>query len=83
MKIKVISNGTTQGTRVLTENGEKIEGCVSAEWKIDMENIAQLTLKFVGVGVEVEGDLMDVSEFGDEWKQYKHKEIVDEEESSE
>lgn len=59
MKIRIISDGTGPGTRVVDERGEKVEMVTAVKWKLDdPRGLATAELTFVKVPVEVEGELM-------------------------
>ena len=63
MKIKIVSDGSSAGTYIETETGERLEGVVGVRWSIDVANIAQCTVEFVKIPVEVES--VNVSLIGD------------------
>lgn len=60
MKIKIISDGTRQGTRIVNaKTGEEIEGVVSVEWDMSVrygDFESQLTLEIANVQLELVGD---------------------------
>ena len=60
MKVKIISDGTSIGTRIVNaETGEPIEGCRAAHWICDMDEyqVATAILEFINVPVEIIGEL--------------------------
>jgi len=57
MKLKIISNGTDLGTKVVdAETGSVVEGVTSIEWKIAAGKYAEATIKCISIPVEVEID---------------------------
>ena len=58
MRIKITSNGTWHGTRIVNaETGEVIEGVMTAAWEVtDPTELARVTLEVTGVEVELEGE---------------------------
>lgn len=65
MKLKLVGNGTVDGTRLVTESGEVVEGVLTIDWKLhkgvvlDMgdakvEDVAVLTVQFWNVPMEIE-----------------------------
>lgn len=57
MRIKIVSDGTGRGTKVINaETGEVVEGVKSATWSCSARGEAMVVLTFVHVHVEVEGD---------------------------
>jgi hypothetical protein len=59
MKIKIISDGTSQGTKVIdSETGKMIPNVTAIEFKIDTEKnkIGKAKITFVDVPVEIETD---------------------------
>lgn len=59
MRVKITSDGTAFGTRVVdAESGEPIERVTSVSWSVDMERmVASANVTFVGVPVEIKGEL--------------------------
>lgn len=57
MKLKFISDGTPEGTKLVDENGNKIEHVSSVEWKVEAGNegffIPELSIKLFDVEVEI------------------------------
>jgi hypothetical protein len=52
--IRIISDGTTQGTRVFnTKTGEEIPGVYKAEWSLAVDGKAMAILYVHNVGVDV------------------------------
>lgn len=47
MEVRIVSDGTTRGTKVYTENGERIRGVSRIEWRADSSKdrpIVELTI---------------------------------------
>lgn len=57
MKLKIVSDGTDDGTKILDENGERIEGCVELCWSIEPGNLADCTMTFLHMPVELESEV--------------------------
>lgn len=60
MEIKIISDGTVNGTRVINkETGEKLKNIESIQWNIDAKDkmIARATLIFIKTEVELIGEI--------------------------
>lgn len=55
MRLRIISDGTPQGTRVLDGNGRMIKGIASVTWNVDASGRAKATLTFNNVAVDVIG----------------------------
>lgn len=54
MKLKIISDGTPAGTRVLTEHGDEIEGIQLLSWSVNcMDEGAEATIHLWGVPCEI------------------------------
>lgn len=69
-KIKIVSDGTPNRTRIYDINtGEIIEGARRIEYRIDVNSIAVATIEFVCVECEIESEAC-----------LKHKELLDDEE---
>jgi len=62
MKLKIVSDGTSRGSRVLTEDGKEIEGVESATWTCHAPGVATATLTLRKVPVELEGYLEAVKQ---------------------
>ncbi len=60
MKLKIVSDGTGDGTKILDENGERIENAVSVNWEIEASNNAIATITFMNVPVELVGESIGV-----------------------
>lgn len=61
MKLKIISDGLcnsthgNNGTRLVTEDGEEIEGVVEIEWRCVKDRyLTRCTVELIGVAVEAE-----------------------------
>lgn len=68
MKLKIISDGTSFGTKLLNEDtGEPIGFVESIEWKINVgDTFATAVVKFVQVPVEIIAFDVDLSDEDDE-----------------
>ena len=55
LRVKIVSDGTTQGTRIVEEStGEPLGFVQSIEWKVDVnDTLATATVKFVKIPVEI------------------------------
>jgi len=63
MKIKIISDGTPHGTKVIDmDTGEPIAGILEVTWRVDAGGDAIAELKIYGVPVEVVGKRKDIEE---------------------
>ncbi len=68
MKLKIISEGTGRNTKIVSvETGEVIEGVTEVTWHCRYDSLADVTMKFINIPVEVMGEL-DVTQLGDEWR---------------
>ena len=58
MKLKIISDGTVAGTRVINrDTDEAIEDVYSIAWEIDAEtNQARAFISFIDMGIELDVD---------------------------
>jgi hypothetical protein len=54
--VKIISKGSAVTTTILDDKGNSIENCTSIDWHVEVDGIATVTMKFIGVEVEVEGE---------------------------
>lgn len=60
MKIKIISDGTPQGTKVVnTETDERIEYVTSVQWKCEIGDIARARIEFLAIPVELTGEVKE------------------------
>ncbi|OWY32219.1 hypothetical protein [Herbaspirillum aquaticum] len=59
--IKIISDGTAEGTHVFDSDGKKIDGIItSISWGIDADGrIGEATITFSQPVVELEGEISD------------------------
>lgn len=76
MKIKILSDGTPTGTRVVhAETGESVEGVYSVEWShTEPGNVVSATLKFFHIPAEVVADFDDeieITAHGDRYRVYQ------------
>lgn len=62
MRIRILSDGTGNGTRVVDERGQRVEMVTKIEWQVEVKGLATAVLTFARVPVEVSGEL----EEGDE-----------------
>ena len=54
MKLRLVSDGTTHGTRVESEHGEKVERVQAVQWEIDTKtHRATVTVTFGQVEVDI------------------------------
>lgn len=61
IRVKIISDGTPQGTRVVDHlTGETIVGVKRIEWDMDVNRLGKARLTFVAPIVEVVGDAEEV-----------------------
>lgn len=59
MKIRIVSDGTLGGTRVFDENDQPIERVTVIDWHAEAGSFATATLQFLGVPVEVVGEVAE------------------------
>lgn len=59
MKLRIVSDGTTYGTKVVDERGERIEGVTFVGWTIKAGASATAVLHLRGVGADVAGDRVE------------------------
>ena len=67
-RLRIISDGTPQGTEVFCSNGEPIRGVHVISWHLDAhEPMAVVTMKVIGVEVDMAGEyvLTEVEDGGD------------------
>ncbi|MBT0666332.1 hypothetical protein KI809_18650 [Geobacter pelophilus] len=58
MKIKIISDGTPMGTRILDESGNPMKNVIAASWELQAnDKLATVKLELIDVSVELEGDV--------------------------
>jgi hypothetical protein len=56
MKVKIISDGTSKGTKIINaETGETIENVRGATWKCSVGHLAEVILDMINIPVEIEG----------------------------
>lgn len=56
MKIKIVSDGTVKGTKLVdVETGKMLENVVSVTWAADLEDVAA-TVIFQGITAELEAN---------------------------
>lgn len=56
MKIKIVSDGSSFGTKITDENGNPIEGVTGVTWKCNAKESATATIELIGVPVEIIGE---------------------------
>lgn len=56
MKLRIISNGTADGAKILDEKGNTIENCVELCWSIQQGSLVDCTMTFLNMPVELEGE---------------------------
>lgn len=57
MRIKIVSDGTPTGTKVVdAETGEMVHGVTAASIKIGVGDVSRVTIELVKVPVEVIGE---------------------------
>ena len=59
MKLKIVSNGTSTGTVLLTEDGQQIQNVTAITWMCVAGGVAKVRLTLINVPIEAEGDLVD------------------------
>ena len=65
-KLKIISDGTSAGTRVVrADTGEKIEGVRKAAWVCMVGKIAIARFELIGVEIEASAEISEISIEGD------------------
>jgi hypothetical protein len=57
VKLKIVSDGTPQGTRVVTPSGEMINNVEAAEISIDAKEGVKAKLRFKSIEVELVAEL--------------------------
>jgi hypothetical protein len=76
MKLKIVSDGTPTGTRLLTEDGNYIEGVRSIHWEIGVDKVASAIVDIVLVPAELEVDdqrvAADTTQLGDHVRTFSH-----------
>jgi len=57
MKLKIISDGTVHGTKVLDENGDMLAGVVGILWECDKDmDMGKATITVIDVPIECIGE---------------------------
>jgi hypothetical protein len=59
MRLKIQSDGTRKGTKVLTENGKEVEGVKYISYTIDSYEDGRASLVINGVKLDLDLDLKD------------------------
>ncbi len=52
MKLKIVSDGTLDGTKILDENGVRIENAVELVWSAEVGRIPQCSVTFLATPIE-------------------------------
>jgi len=51
--IKIVSDGTAMGTKVLDADGKLIPGCITRiEWSVDVDSFAEAKITFEGIEID-------------------------------
>lgn len=67
MKIKIISDGYGNGTRVINEGtGQPLEGVTSINWSIQTNGVSKCTIKLHNIPLEVYADKIKSYELSNE-----------------
>ena len=53
MKIKIVSDGSSAGTKIFNEDGECLKNVMAVEWRILAGGIAEAIVTFRNVSVEL------------------------------
>ena len=76
MNIKIISDGTSKGTKVVNaETGEDVEYVQHIEWQLGVGELSDCTLKFIKVPIEFVGNDMEeieITKVGDRCRQHAY-----------
>lgn len=65
-KLKIISDGTSNGTRVVrADTGEKLEGVRKAAWVCMAGEIAIARFELIGVEIEASAEISEISMNGE------------------
>lgn len=63
MKIKIVSDGTAWGTKVVdADTGETLEKVISVSWEHDLHRSPEVTITVTEVPVEIVGKLVNIGE---------------------
>lgn len=54
MRLRISSDGTPQGTRILDENGERVKGVTEVSWRLPARSMAEACVHLAWCGVDVE-----------------------------
>ncbi len=54
IRLKVMSDGTIEGTYILDQDGRVLDNVIKVEYKIDMDGNPQIHLTLVGVPVSIQ-----------------------------
>ena len=61
MEIKIISDGTSLGTKVIdAETGKELRDVQWAKWELEVGELATVELKIIGVEIEASGECVKV-----------------------
>jgi len=69
LKVKIVSDGTSTGTRIFNEDGERLKNVTAVEWRIEVGGIPEAIVTFRNVSVE----LTNVEMIQDSKKERIHK----------
>lgn len=61
-QLSVVSDGTSQNSRVYLPDGSVLDGVVALEWILDDDALPKLRLTLIGVQAEIKYDPVAVSE---------------------
>lgn len=59
MKLKIVSDGTAEGTRLVSLDGRRVQDVRSIKWEINAERGARATVELEHVPVEIVGSTKD------------------------
>jgi hypothetical protein len=61
MKYKIMSDGYSQGTKIIdSETGAPIKGVSKIEWVMDVDNVGIATVTIIDVGMEADIDNIQI-----------------------
>jgi len=61
MKLKIISDGTLSGTKVVNaDTNEAVENIVSADWSIGVDQVPRIRLELLGISVDTIGVVTNI-----------------------
>ncbi len=70
MKLRIVSDGLSIGTKVLTEDGQEIEGIRKIEWSVNAGCIAEVSIGLTAMEADIVGEtdqyeILDAMAVGD------------------